>query len=293
MLVRLAFATQVHVDPDILIIDEALAVGDALFQKRCYQKIEQILSRGTTVIIVSHDQELIRTLTNRSLLLVEGKQWAYGKSSEVILEYRKRLHEEESIYYANILDSASKKSNKTNRMPLSTDDIVLLQNYSHVFSFGNGEAKILHVETFDQAKNPCANFYSGEVIYIKITCKAHAVLNNLNIGIRIRNKEGYKIYSWGTLNQDMHRYLSKTSEQIFWERHFDPNDIFDVEFQFICNVGANFYEIQASISHECSCDYKNQHILHWIDEAAFFQVLVNKDDHFFGGLIDLKMRATW
>src|SRR5690606_8296304 len=62
MLVRLAFAVQVQVEPDILIVDEALAVGDALFQKRCFQQIEKLTSNGTTLLFVSHDQESVRTL---------------------------------------------------------------------------------------------------------------------------------------------------------------------------------------------------------------------------------------
>ncbi|MCV5901465.1 ABC transporter ATP-binding protein, partial [Escherichia coli] len=65
MMVRLAFAVQVQLEPDILIVDEALAVGDALFQKRCFQQIEKLTSNGVTLLFVSHDQESVRTLTNR------------------------------------------------------------------------------------------------------------------------------------------------------------------------------------------------------------------------------------
>jgi len=66
MLVRLAFAVQVQINPDILIIDEALAVGDALFQKRCFQQLERLVANGTSLLFVSHDQESVRTLTNRA-----------------------------------------------------------------------------------------------------------------------------------------------------------------------------------------------------------------------------------
>src|SRR6266567_831722 len=74
MFVRLAFAVQAMVDPDVLIVDEALSVGDALFQKRCFQKMEQLISNGTTLLFVSHDQESIRTLTSRAILLKDGNQ---------------------------------------------------------------------------------------------------------------------------------------------------------------------------------------------------------------------------
>ena len=103
MLLRLAFAIQVQLEPDILIVDEALSVGDALFQKRCFRKIEQLLSRGTTLLFVSHDQESIRTLTNRSLLLSNGSAVAWGRSSDVVLQYRRLLHDEETAHLSSIV----------------------------------------------------------------------------------------------------------------------------------------------------------------------------------------------
>lgn len=102
MLVRLAFAVQVQVEPEILIVDEALAVGDALFQKRCFQRIEKLVSDGTTVLFVSHNQESVRTLTNRALLLNKGRSVEWGLSSEVVLKYRKLLHDEEAAYFAGL-----------------------------------------------------------------------------------------------------------------------------------------------------------------------------------------------
>ena len=102
MLVRLAFAVQVQIEPDILIIDEALAVGDALFQKRCFGRIEKLLSDGVTLLFVSHDQESVRTLTSRAILLNGGRAMTLGPSSQVLLAYRKLLHEEESEYFARL-----------------------------------------------------------------------------------------------------------------------------------------------------------------------------------------------
>ncbi|MBK0794653.1 ABC transporter ATP-binding protein, partial [Escherichia coli O25b:H4-ST131] len=102
MMVRLAFAVQVQLEPDILIVDEALAVGDALFQKRCFQQIEKLTSNGVTLLFVSHDQESVRTLTNRAILLDRGTQLSTGLSSEVLLEYRRLLHREESKYFSQL-----------------------------------------------------------------------------------------------------------------------------------------------------------------------------------------------
>jgi lipopolysaccharide transport system ATP-binding protein len=87
MMVRLAFAVQVHVDPDVLIVDEALSVGDARFQAKALTKIEEILRRGTTLLFVGHDLGAVRTFCNRALLLDKGKIIKAGIPDDVITEY--------------------------------------------------------------------------------------------------------------------------------------------------------------------------------------------------------------
>ncbi|QWA09341.1 ABC transporter ATP-binding protein [Sodalis ligni] len=96
MLVRLAFAVQVCIEPDILIVDEALAVGDALFQKRCFERMDRLRTNGTTLLFVSHDQESVRTMTNKAIFLEHGVTKFIGSSADALLEYRKSLHEVES-----------------------------------------------------------------------------------------------------------------------------------------------------------------------------------------------------
>jgi lipopolysaccharide transport system ATP-binding protein len=118
-------------------------------------------------------------------------------------------------------------------------------------------------------------------------------INHLNIGLRIRNREGLKIYSWGTLNQDMQIMSGLRNGDIYWHKDIKKNDRFKVWYEFECRLGANLYEIQASVSYEAKPDYTEQRILHWKDEAAFFQVLVKTKEYFFGGLSDLQMSAHW
>ncbi|PYT18491.1 MAG: ABC transporter ATP-binding protein, partial [Acidobacteria bacterium] len=87
MYVRLAFATAIHVDPEILIVDEALAVGDAIFANRCIKKFEELKRRGVTVLFVSHDLGLVKRLSDRAVLMVDGRVAAYGAPSDVVNRY--------------------------------------------------------------------------------------------------------------------------------------------------------------------------------------------------------------
>lgn len=94
---------------------------------------------------------------------------------------------------------------------------------------------------------------------------------NKNIAVRLRNKEGVKIYSWGTLNQDMSIRAANVAAPILWERPFKAGEKFQVVFECPCNLGVNLYEVQASVSREETMDYMSQRMLHWVDEAALFR----------------------
>ncbi|NLR99421.1 ABC transporter ATP-binding protein [Rhizobium sp. P38BS-XIX] len=295
MLVRLAFAVQVQIDPDILIVDEALAVGDALFQKRCFARIEKLLSDGVTLLFVSHDQESVRTLTHRAILLKNGHEVLTGSSSEVLLSYRKLLHEEESSYFSRLAPKQTAASGETKKLTAESGagKSHSLPGRSDSLSFGDGGIEVTAVKTFDMEGEPCAVFYPGDPIKIQVSCRSAITTDHINVSIRIRSREGIKIYSWGTLNQDMQVLTGARHGEVFWKREIQENEEFDVWLECSCTLGPNFYEIQAAISYEGKPDYTEQRILHWKDEAAFFQTLIRQNEYTFGGMTDLRMVATW
>lgn len=300
MLVRLAFAVQVQVEPDILIVDEALAVGDWLFQKRCFQQIEKLVSNGTTLLFVSHDQESVRTLTNRALLLNHGRTAAWGKSSDVVLEYRKLLYEEEARYFGSLVpvvhssgDPASEPQGEGQDPERAEQPTTTESKRSGQLSFGEGHVRIVGVSTLDAQGASCAIFYPGDELHIKVHCRTFDKAKGINVAIRLRNKEGVKVYSWGTLNQDMRYRAEGNEDEIFWEKEFAAGEDVYVDFRCNCPLGMNLYEVQAAVSYEETPDYMGQVLLHWVDEAAFFQVLMRRDEYFFGGVADLGMKALW
>ncbi|WP_018604640.1 ABC transporter ATP-binding protein [Uliginosibacterium gangwonense] len=309
MLVRLAFAVQVCIDPDILIVDEALAVGDALFQKRCFERMERLTSNGTTLLFVSHDQESVRTLTNRAVLLRTGLVQMIGNSAETLLAYRKQLHEEETKALNESALALKEKAAKTRAMnrpsvvstlPSAVDtksvesistESASVQTRSALLSFGDMEAEILKVVVLNAKGEGCSHFDPREMVRVVVECIAHQELTNLNVALRLRNKEGVKIYSWGTLNQDMAILAGLATGDVFWKRSFKAKERFAIAFDFVCGLGPNLHEVQAAITREGQPYYAEQHMLHWIDEAAFFTVTTNPREYHFGGVVDLKMSA--
>ncbi|TEB16175.1 Teichoic acids export ATP-binding protein TagH [Pelotomaculum sp. FP] len=292
MIVRLAFAVQACVDPEILIIDEALAVGDILFQKRCFSRMKTLAEKGTTLLFVTHDIELVRTLTSRAILLEGGQIVKEGPSAEVVLEYRRRMHKEESAYYQRLLGTPTTVQENNVAVEMSGSDKVCLNNLENEdLAFGDKDAVILDIKVADAAGETCSIFYPGDEVKIRIKCKTIKSCSNLNIGLRIRNKTGIKICSWGSLNQDIAIWSGRAGGKPFWTEDVAAGTILVADFKFICCLGADLYEVQAFVSREDDQYYRQQRMLHWIDEAAHFQVNMRQQEYFFGGIFDLQMKA--
>lgn len=269
MLVRLAFAVQVQVEPDILIIDEALAVGDSLFQKKCYRKIESLIDRGVTFLLVSHEQESIRNLTGKSLYLDAGKLQSYGNSADVLFAYRESLQK---------LDELSFQSIGANKTP------------SKNRAYGNLLVEVISVEIMDACGNPAKDIYAGDLFSIEIKCVAHVNITNINIAYRIRSKQGIKVITWGTLNEDMRL---ESHDNTFWRRQFVCGEIFSVSFEGVCRLSADLYEVEAIAALEYDRYYRSQRILHWIDGAAHFNVHHHSEEYVFDGIADIGLRSRF
>lgn len=279
MTLRLAFATAVQVRPDILIVDEALAVGDALFQKRCHARINRMREDGLTLVLVSHDYEMVRNMTTKALLLDHGRVLAWSETSEVTRRYRKMLFEEEARLWAGTERGALPAVRTEHPLPAS--------------SFGIGGATITGVRILDAGGQPCSAFAAGAPITIEITTQIEAPLDHLNIGVVIRTLEGLKVYSWGSFNQDIAIWAGIGEGRIFWDRTFEPGDEPVARLILEGNLGAGAYEVQAVVSRELQRQYGAQQVLHWRDEAGFFRVDMNPTSYIFGGVSDLHGTATF
>ena len=274
MVVRLAIAVQTQVEPDILIVDEALAVGDALFQKRCYRQIEKLLNNGTTLLFVSHDQEIVRTLTQRAVFLNSGHAEKCGDTSDVLFAYREFLQRQEEAAFLDLQQRTQK----------------VLQAETARKSYGSREVEIRQVEVFGAQGNHQSVFYAGDQITIAVECVCNVDIANLNVAFRIISKEGIKVTTWGTLNEDM-RHFDSSPDSAFWARKFAKGDRFTVRFSGRCTLGANLYEVQAVVAREHDRYYGNQQVLHWVDDAGHFTVILKNREYVFDGVCDLELRS--
>ncbi|CAG4885538.1 ABC transporter ATP-binding protein [Paraburkholderia gardini] len=275
MVVRLAIAVQTQVEPDILIVDEALAVGDALFQKKCYRKIEKLLDNGCTLLFVSHDQEIVRSLTSRAVFLKTGHAANYGATPDVLFSYREFLQQEEEAAFLDLQKRSTGGS----------------LNQATTKSYGSREVEILGVEVRAADDTPQTVFYAGDKIKIVVDCVSHVDIVNLNVAFRILSKEGVKVTTWGTLNEDM-RLPESSADDMFWNKRFKKGERFKVSFSGACNLGANLYEVQVVVAREYDKFYGNQQVLHWMDEAGHITIILKNKEYVFDGVCDLGLRST-
>jgi len=214
----------------------------------------------------------------------------------VLLAYRKLLHEEESAYFAQVIPELPAKRLTLPATPEETAEqssLDTIPGRTDQLSFGDGGIEVVSVKTFNRGGEPSTVFYPGDLIRIRVDCTSRIETDRINVGIRIRNREGIKIYSWGTLNQDMQILAGIREGDVFWKRKIHAGEQFHVWLECDCTLGSNLYEIQASVTYEEKPNYTAQRMLHWMDEATFFQTLMRQEEYFFGGLCDLRMNARW
>ncbi len=167
MYVRLAFATAIHVDPEILVVDEALAVGDAMFANRCIRKFEELRERKVTILFVSHDLGLVKRLAHRAVLMLNGRIEAEGTPRDVVNRYVGLVSERE-------------------RRELETAP------GSESFRHGDGGSEVLSVEVCP------SSVVTGDQMCVRISARFHRDAPDPLVGILIRDRLGIDVYGTNT-----------------------------------------------------------------------------------------------
>ena len=197
MYVRLAFATAIHVDPEILIVDEALAVGDAVFANRCVRKFEELRERKITVLFVSHDLGLVKQLSNRAILLLNGRIEAQGSPTDVI-----------NRYIGLVLEKQQSSHEKQQRFGAS---------YRH----GDGVSEILGVQLLNAEAQPVSTVCGGQPVTVRVLSRFCQAASDPMVGILIRTRIGMDVYGTNTRIEKKHLGAYLPGDQLEVDFHFD------------------------------------------------------------------------
>jgi len=252
MMVRLAFAVMAHVDADILIIDEALAVGDAVFVQRCYRFIHTFIEKGT-LLLVSHSMQSIVELCNRSIWIKGGEISQDGDAKTVVRHYTAFVHQQLntdvavsviSKGHANCVRSAPDKSLDKRREVLNNSNLRFSIQLQENFDFnsahwGAGGAEIVDVELLDSMGERLRVIEDCGTVKVRVHCRALQDLHRPIVGINIRNKRGLELISE---NSNLTYFLASPPR-------IDKGRAFFADFQFFLPyLPAGEYTLGAAIA---------------------------------------------
>jgi teichoic acid transport system ATP-binding protein len=212
MFSRLAFAVAINIDPDIFIVDEALAVGDARFVKKCYEKMDSFCASGKTILLVSHDVNTIKSMTKKAILLHEGSIFYQGDPLKSAIQYMKLLFPGEyitkSIEDRNDKHYGSTEGDSEMNLADKTEKYVYTINadaHNKYWGIGGGRVSAVNIYGLQEPNI----FHGGEVLDIELSCEwdkefiqsqiiEKQLYPNIIIGITIQNKQNITISSCNT-----------------------------------------------------------------------------------------------
>jgi lipopolysaccharide transport system ATP-binding protein len=236
MQVRVAFAVATAVRPDILIVDEALSVGDTYFQHKSFARIREFQELGTTLLIVSHDRSAIQSLCSRAILLEQGSIIKDGNPEEVMDFYNALIAEKEN---------STLELNQTESGKVQTKS-------------GTGEV-VLEQVVLENSKGQVAEYIDvGETVTLKITAKVNVDVDQLVCGYGIKDRLGQVVYGTNTWHSQQVIENVKAGEFVIFE------------FQFAANLGVGSYSVQTAFvdtDTHLTANYE------WIDHAYVFNTI--------------------
>ncbi|MGJ0316770.1 ABC transporter ATP-binding protein [Aliarcobacter cryaerophilus] len=235
MQMRVAFAVATAYRPNILIIDEALSVGDAYFQHKSFDRIRQFQENGTTLLLVSHDKGAIQAICNRAILLEKGQIIKDGNPEEIM-----------DFYNALIAD---KENSNVEQIKLENGKIQTIS--------GTGEARIEYVGLYNEKGERVEFIGVGDSVEVRVRAKIYQDIPSLVVGYMIKDRLGQPVY--GTNSYHL--------EQII--KDVKANESLEYSFKFNANIGVGSFSITIALH---SNDTHIGSNYEWRDQALIFNV---------------------
>jgi ABC-type polysaccharide/polyol phosphate transport system ATPase subunit len=272
MFMRLAFAVAVNVDPDILLVDEALSVGDLIFQHRCMHRMNHLRATGKTTVLVTHDLTAITKFCNRALLLDAGRLIEDGAPDMVVNKYRALMFERERRYGHFDGDEKGTVEGEV----VAGEDMPVARSIPNIdHRFGNGAARILGVELLDENGSPTGEVQGGRIVVLRISAEFLKDVSRPILGYTMRDRLGIDISACNT-NFAGSVLPSARSGQIY-------TSVFRIHLP---RMAAGSYSIAPAVA---DGDLTKHDMCDWIDNALIFNL--QADDLVYGTLkMDVEVR---
>jgi lipopolysaccharide transport system ATP-binding protein len=252
MTVRLAFAVAIHVDPEILLVDEALAVGDIYFRQRCMRKVHELRSSGVTILFVSHSMGDVKAIGDRCMWLDSGRIRELGAADQVITKYLAAMSEKDSAYLGSPQAAIA-----ISESPEAPPEVVeRIPNVDH--RHGDRRAEVTGIAVYDTFGRETPMLAPGTRAILRISAKANADVALPNIGFMMRNHLGIDFAGSNTTREGHQLPPMRAGDRVTVDFHLDLPDLYPAFFSFSPAVA------DGTLHSYTMCD--------WIDNAITLQM---------------------
>ncbi|MDO8903926.1 ABC transporter ATP-binding protein [Hydrogenophaga sp.] len=241
MAVRLAFAVQALSDPDILVVDEALAVGDIKFQAKCFERLKQLKNRGTSILLVTHSSEQIVTHCTRAILIEQGKIHEAGSPKHVVNVYHEVIFGRKASPTISAEPDPALDPGQVAQTELSLNEDTFSSHpgYNpHEFRWGDGKAKILDYTLAAGSKSYPEHVDTSSAVVLKVAIRFLQDIVEPILGITIKTHEGVAVYGTNSEKQDTHAFTASGT----------AGQVAVVESRFICHLAPGNYFISIGVA---------------------------------------------
>ena len=253
MIVRLAFAVAINVDPEILLVDEALAVGDIYFRQRCMRKVHELRSRGITILFVSHSMGDVKAIGDRVLWLDKGQTVQLGDPDMVVAKYLAAMTEKDSAYL-NLRRPVER--DRTAGRRVAPEIVETIPNMDH--RYGDGRAEVIGIAALDVDGHPVHLMEPGSRVVVRISVRAKGDLAMPNVGFMFRNHLGMDFAGTNTRREGVELEPMVEGDICTVDFHLDLPELYPGSFSFSPAIADGTLEAYGM------CD--------WIDNAMVLQM---------------------
>ena len=254
MSVRLAFAVAIHVDPEILLVDEALAVGDIYFRQRCMRKVHELRSNGITILFVSHSMGDVKAIGDRCMWLDAGHVREIGTPDEVIVKYLAAMAEKDSTYLGSPPPLAA--TAMTTEYAGPPEFLERIPNIDH--RHGDGRAEITGIAVCDEYGRELALLTPGSRAVLRISARAKEAIALPNVGFMMRNHMGLDFSGTNTTREGHQLPPMSAGDRVTVDFHIDIPELYPANFSFSPAIA------DGTLHSYTMCD--------WIDNAITLQM---------------------
>lgn len=250
MFARLAFSVAIHVEPEILLVDEILSVGDMTFQQKCVNKLRKMREEGLTLVFVSHSPDAVKSVCDKAIFLDRGMMRYYGPADLAVDQYLAFMRDESNR------EALADQAEHPWKRPVPRD-----ASLNASLRYGSGHVQIVSAQMLSEGREPIATFKFGEIAILEVQISAKVDVQDLNVNFLFRDGTGIDLFGTSTFDEKVRIAPMKAGAEQ------------KIYFCFPIMVRPGSYGAAVSVTRVARSDYSDTFLFDQAEGIAAFSVI--------------------